>query len=206
LHASPVQNTVGVWLLASPSAKVIGQGYFRLIWADTSAVPAVLDLLSTLPEVDPSRIGMAGISTNGFKVLSAIPQDHRLRAAVVVAACGDYHTFLERSSLAMNGTPLDLDPTYDAWLCEHEPILNPERFTDTALLMAAGGHDLAMPALCAQNTATVFQGAYAAARVPQRFRFLWFEAANHNEVLDLAQAEILAWWDQWLLDDVQRNR
>jgi hypothetical protein len=201
----PPEKTVGVWLLASPSATVIGEGYFKLIWADAAAVPAVIDLLYTLPEVDPSRIGMAGISTNGFKVLSAILQDRRLRAAVVVAACGDYHTFLEQSSLAMNGSPLDLDPAYDAWLRKHEPIRNPDRFTDTALLVAAGGQDSAMPALCAQNTADVFQDTYAAARVPQRFRLLWFETANHNEVLDLARAQILAWWDRWLLDDAQRD-
>jgi hypothetical protein len=195
---APPKNTVGLWLLAAPSPKTIGTGYLHLIAHDaTLVIPRVLDHLAGVPEVDPTRIAIAGSSTVGFTALQAVAADRRLAAAVVAVACGDYHRFLHRSSLAMNGRPLDLEPRYDRWLRQNEPVAHPDRLVHAALLMVNGADDPAVPAVCATETARVFAAAYAAAGVPERFRFLLVPGGGH--VLgDRVPYEELAWWYRWL--------
>ena len=90
----PAENTAGKWVLASPSAAVLGREYLRSIARTANEViPRVVDYLVTLPEIDPGRIGMTGSSTNGFITLEAVAADGRLSAAVAVAACGDHLRF-----------------------------------------------------------------------------------------------------------------
>ncbi len=196
----PAARTWGKWLLVSPSPDVIGQGYFRLITGNAEVhVPQVLDWVTTLPEIDATRLGIAGISTNGFKALQAVAYDRRLRAAVAIAACGDYHCFLESSSLALNHEePIALEPGYDAWLTAREPISHPETFVDAAVLMVNGGKDVAVPGACAVETAQVFERAYAAAGVPDRFRFVYVEGGGHD-LGDEARYQTLAWLYRWLV-------
>src|SRR5262245_34376181 len=68
---SPNTAAVGVWLLAAPSPQTVGQGYFAIIASDAGMVPRIVDYLGTLREVDATRIGIAGSSTNGFVALEA---------------------------------------------------------------------------------------------------------------------------------------
>ena len=195
---APSKTGVGVWLLASPTPKTIGQGYFSIIAANADhAIPRVLDYLATVPDVDPGRIGVTGASTNGFIALQAAA-DARVAAAAVIAACGDYHRFLHLSNLAMNGKPLDLDPIYARTLREQEPVRHPERFTHAAVLMVNGAEDRSVPAACAQPTARSFRAAYARARRPERFRFVLIEGAGHDLAAQ-ARYEVLAWLRRWLL-------
>ncbi len=195
----PPENTVGVWLLASPTPKTIGKVFLTLIdYNARQAIPKVIDHLVTMPEVDPARIGVAGNSTNGFTALEAAAADPRIAAAAVVVACGDYHSFLHLSSLAMNGKPLDLDPAYDAWLREREPIRRPDRLVHSAVLMVNGADDVAVPAPCATRTARALRAAYRRAHVPERFRFVLIPGSSHN-LDERAAHEVLAWWWRWLL-------
>lgn len=193
-------RTWGKWLLVSPSPQAIGENYFKLIAGNADIhVPEVLDWLATLPEIDSTRIGIAGISTNGFKAIEAVAVDPRVRAAVVIAASGDYHCFLEKSSLALNGEePVDLAPEYERWLRGREPIRHPKRFVHAAVLMVNGGKDIAVPGACAVETAKVFERAYAAAHVPERFRFVYVEEGGHD-LGETARYEGLAWLYRWLV-------
>jgi predicted esterase len=192
-------NTVGAWLLAAPSAKTVGKGYFDLIaYNANSAVPTVVDHLVTVPEIDPTRIGIGGRSTGGITALQAVAAEPRLAAAAVTVACGDYRCFLHRSTLGMKGAPLDLDPAYAAKLDEVDPIRHPERLAHAALLMVNGADDLAVPLPCAERTTVVLRKAYARAGTPERFRSVVFQGEGHN--LDArADQEVLAWWYRWLL-------
>ena len=194
----PPKNTVGVWLLAAPTPKTVGKGWFAMISLDAESIlPQVLAYLATLPEVDASRIGIIGSSTKGFAVMRTAA-DSRIAAAVVLAACGDYHTFLHLSPLAMNGAPLDLDARYDAQLRRLEPIRHPARFTHAAILMMNGTADAAVPIECARSTARAFERAYASAGVPERFRFVEVGGAGHNDLGAGTPAEVGAWLHRWL--------
>jgi dipeptidyl aminopeptidase/acylaminoacyl peptidase len=188
---------VGKWLLASPSPAVIGQGYFKLVASSArDTVPRVLDVLDDDPDVDPHRLGIAGFSTNGFVALLAAAADARLRVAVAIAASGDLHCFLHRSTLAMNGEPLALDPKYDAWLRELDPRRHPGRLVHAALLMVNGRHDVAVPFVCAERTVGPLRRAYAAAHARDRFRFL---ASDEGHGFGAPERDaVLAWFRRWL--------
>jgi hypothetical protein len=194
----PAKNTVGVWLLAAPTPKTVGKGYFSMISIDAESIlPLVLGYLGALPEVDTARIGIIGSSTKGFAAMRAAA-DRRIAAAVVLAACGDYHTFLHLSPLAMKGAPLDLDAGYDAELRRLEPIRHPGRFTHAAMLMMNGTADAAVPIECARSTAQALERAYAKAGVPERFRFVEVGGAGHNDLGAGTPAEVGTWLQRWL--------
>lgn len=62
------------------------------------AVVRYLDYLAELPEVDPQRIGMFGISMSGYWGSRAAATDSRLAAlAAFEAPTGDFHTIYERA-------------------------------------------------------------------------------------------------------------
>ena len=190
-------RTYGTWMLASPTPQKVGAGYFAIIATSAGFIPKIIDYLDTLPEIDPTRIGMAGTSTRGFMTLEAVALDARIRVAVAVTACGDYLCFLHLSSLGMKGEPLDLDPTYERDLVAREAISDPQRLTHTALLMLNGSQDLAVPAECARRTDAVLRKAYAAAGVPDRYRFVLREGASHNIIARTVREDMIPWFQRW---------
>jgi pimeloyl-ACP methyl ester carboxylesterase len=194
----PPKNTVGSWLLAAPTPKTVGRGWFSMIAVDAETIiPQVLSYLGTLPEIDMSRVAIMGSSTKGFAAMRAAA-DRRIAVAVLLAACGDYHTFLHLSPLAMNGAPLDLDRHYDAELRRLEPIRHPGRFTHAAILMMNGTADKAVPIECARTTARALSRAYARAGAKERFRFVVIEGAGHTDLGTATPAEIAVWLHRWL--------
>jgi dienelactone hydrolase len=189
----------GKWLLASPSSQTIGRGYFEVITYDaTRVVPRVLDAVARFPEIDMTRLGIAGTSTTGFIALQAVAHDPRFTAAVVVAACGDYHRFLFGSTLAMDGAFLDLGAEYESWLHSIEPIRHPERLVHAAILLLSGAEDPVIPMRCVETTAAVLTQAYATAAVPERFRWSVLPGLGHAFVPALRD-DMMAWWSEWLL-------
>ena len=195
---APAPKTVGKWLLASPSPGVIGKGYFGLLAGNAhDTIPQVLDAIATDPDIDPKRLGIVGFSTNGFVALLATAGNPRLRVAVAVAACGDFHRFLHRSTLAMNGEPLALDPDYDRWLRSTEPIRHPLRLVHAAVLMVNGRTDLPVPIACAEATAVTLRKAYATVGAPDRYRFVVIDQGH--AMGEQAQREALDWIDRWLV-------
>jgi pimeloyl-ACP methyl ester carboxylesterase len=195
----PPGKTYGKWLLASSDPRMIGQGYLKLIVGNAEdAVPKVIDALSALPDVDVNRLGIAGTSTNGFVVIQALMADHRLSAGAAIVACGDYHRFLQASSLAMDGGTLELDHEYESWLDTKEPIRHPERVVHAALLMMNGSDDRAIPVQCAAETARVFRNAYRRAGQSRRFKFVLLTGKGHNIAAE-ASVQVRAWLRRWLL-------
>jgi len=194
----PSGQTVGQWVLASPSAAVLGEHYLRGIAANaTQVVPAIIDWLQTLPDVDANRIGMTGASTNGFVTLQAVAADRRIRAATVVAACGDYGDFLRHSSMGLGGAPLALEPSYERWLHSQEVIAHPRQVVHAAVLMVNRSGDTLIPTSCAEATARVLAKAYARAGVADRFRFVRLEESGHGFGPD-EEREMFIWMQTWL--------
>jgi dienelactone hydrolase len=201
-------NVVGGWMLAAPRPGIVGRGYFGVIRVTArESIPQVLDLLETLPDVDPDRIAVAGSSTGGFIALEALIAEPRLAAAVVRVACGDYHRFLRSSSLALADDPrwlpdgvMQLDAEYEAELAEQEPIRFAAALPPRPLLMLNGTEDAAVPFACALRTAEIFEEAYARAGVASHFRFVTYESRGHD-VGHATDVETLRWWERWLLAD-----
>lgn len=194
----PAGQGAGKWVLASADPARLGERYLGGIAATAERyVPAALDWMVQTPEIDPERIGMVGVSTDGFVTLQAVGADSRLRAAVAIAACADYQTFLRFSSMGLNGAPLALAPSYAAWLREQEVIAHPQRAVHAALLMINRSADALIPVACADETARVLADAYAAAGVPQRFRYVRLEREGHGMSREEPSAA-LEWLRQWL--------
>jgi len=201
-------QTVGSWLLAAPRPGIVGRSYFQFVAVSAhTSVPAVVEHLGTLAEVDPRRIAIVGRSTGGFVVLEALAQEPRLAVGLVRVACGDYHDFLQKSSLALAGNPrwlvdgkIVLDADYEAELRVREPIRTAGRLPPRPLLLQNGGRDPAMPTSCALGTARVFERAYALQGLPERFRFILWDDRGHDLGPD-AQAEEIRWCERWLLEE-----
>jgi dienelactone hydrolase len=203
--AEPSAKQVGAWLLAAPRPGIVGRAYFDIISTDAEKVlPQVIDYLTTLPEVDPTRIALTGSSTGGFIALQAMAAEPRIAVGVVRVACGDYMRFLKSSSLALNDDPrwltdgeVVLDPDYAVEVAAREPIRKAERFPPRPLLLLAGEQDRAIPYACVEATVQRFRKAYDQRRAGDRFRFVSFPEAGHN-LDDVANAAIVPWLEQWL--------
>lgn len=202
----PEPNQVGAWMLAAPRPGIVGRSYLGLVGASARlSVPRLVDWLSSLPEIDATRIAIAGSSTHGFIALEALMIEPRLAVGVVRAACGDYHTFLRSSSLALRDDErwlpdgaLVLDADYEAELRDREPIRFAERFPPRPLLLLGGGDDAAIPLACVEATARALDAAYARVDLPERFRLVIYEGLGHD-LQDAAADEVLGWWRRWLL-------
>lgn len=191
-------DSVGSWVLASPSAAVLGEAYLRDVSRNAGIVPVVLDWLEAQPEVDMARVAMVGGSTNGFVTLQAVALDRRLAAAVVIAACGDYRTFLRDSSMGIPGQPpLALAPEYAAWLDGQEIIAHPDRLVHAAVLMVNRSGDAVIPIACADQTARVLEAAYARAGAAERFRYVRLEREGHGLSTEEGRA-LFDWLQRWL--------
>ena len=108
------------------------------------AVAAVIrghSLLRSLPEVDPNRIGLTGISWGGYLTCIVAGLDHRFKAAVPVYGCG----FLGEDSVWKNGSLAKLSPeTRELWLHEFDPS---QYLTGVScpILFLDGSNDFAYP-------------------------------------------------------------
>jgi hypothetical protein len=195
---APGDRPAGQWLLASPSSRTVGRGFFGLIHTNAEwAVPRVVDYLGGLPDVDAARIGIVGNSTTGFTALQAVGVEPRLAAAAVLFACGDYRCFLRRSSLGMAGQPLELAPDYAADLDAHDPLRHPARWVHAAVLMVNASDDLAIPLPCVEATAHALERAYARAGRAGRYR-LTVVPGGHG-LGNAARLDALAWLYLWLV-------
>jgi hypothetical protein len=207
---TPAPTTIGGWLLAAPRPGIVGQYYFNVITSNAQNVPKLVNYLRTVPQIDPSRIAIAGSSTSGFLALEAMIAEPRLAAAVVLSACGDYFSFLRSSSLGFADNPewvgsgdLPLDPDYAAYLRSIEPIASVDRFPPRPLLYMVGAKDRAIPVACSERTARDLERAYAKAGAADRFTYTLFVEGTHGLVPGYQRA-VLDWLEATLVQKPTR--
>ena len=103
-------------------------------------------LIRSLPEVDPDRIGITGISWGGYLTCIVAGVDHRFKLAVPVYGCGYYHDTLFEKDLVQMG-PEKAARWFNWW--------DPSGFlgnADLPTLWVTGSNDFAYPLAAVQKS------------------------------------------------------
>jgi dienelactone hydrolase len=184
-----------------------------------------LDYLETRPDVDARRIGMIGVSMGGQETWIAAALDPRVRVAVPVigvntfAWTAGHDRWQARSKLlpqvyeairADLGEPeVDTRVYRSVWDRLTPGLL--DRFdgprllpliAPRPLLVLNGEKDPLVPVEAARLAAESARRAYAAAGVPERFRFEVAPGVGHA-FTDAERRLALDWFDRWLKAGIQ---
>ncbi len=106
------------------------------------AVAAVIQahsLIRSLPEVDPDRTGVTGISWGGYLTCIIAGVDHRFRLAVPVYGCGFYRDTIFGNNLSQ----LKAEDS-DRWMASWDPSVY-LGIADIPMLWVTGSNDFAYP-------------------------------------------------------------
>ena len=151
-----------------------------------------VDVLASLPEVNPTRIGAIGHSLGGQETLWLAWYDRRIRAAVSSCGFGLMRTILRdgiNHNLAMY-VPAMLD------LCDVDMVV--AGVAPRAFMLTAGEQDRIFPIDGVRAMAQTTAAAYRQAGVPDRFRALLFPGGHSFP--DDVKVEVYAFLQQWLVD------
>jgi hypothetical protein len=127
-------------------------------WTYHAVADAILahSLIRSLPEVDPERTGVTGISWGGYLTCIVAGVDHRFKLAVPVYGCGFYHDTIFENELKK------LRPeAADRWMAWWDPSAYLGD-ADMPLLWVTGSNDFAY----------TFNALQASYRLPKGPRFL----------------------------------
>ncbi|SOB88994.1 alpha/beta hydrolase [Streptomyces sp. 1331.2] len=111
------------------------------------AIGRYIDHLASLPEVDPARIGMFGISMSGYWGSRAAATDRRLAAlAAFEAVTGDFRTIFERAQPTFKNNYMFMagytdEDAFDRELADHMPLGDLVREITCPVLYGIGEFD-----------------------------------------------------------------
>jgi dienelactone hydrolase len=160
--------------------------------------PALFDWVAARPDVDDSRLGVAGLSMGGFTsaVVAARLRD-RLRAAVCIAGSADLGVCMAETDSIAPGKWGPADRSIDAEtqdrIARIDALHYPDRFAPLPLLLLHGARDTWNPPHTTDRFAVQVAAEYARARVPERFRYVPVPNAVHWPPSSPIVDETLAW-------------
>jgi cephalosporin-C deacetylase-like acetyl esterase len=157
----------------------------------TGDIRRSIDVLHTIPEVDPNRIGLVGVSMGAILGTLTTALDERLRTCVLIVGGGDWQTIFAQSqerfarSMRAKGP---LPPEAIAVADDFDPKNFAAHISPRPLLMISGKRDSIIP----PDSARIL---FAAAREPKKQ--IWVDSGH---VMAPADAAIpgMAWLDQYL--------
>ena len=153
------------------------------VWDARCAV----DYLQSRPEVDPDRIGCAGLSYGGTMTLFATVFDERIRCAVVSGYLNRFESFAIGKG-HFCGAQLPPGLLRHGEMEDVACLIAPR-----PLLIESGTDDLVFPIDASREASDTVRRAYAAAGVPERFDVDEFEGAHA-----WSGAKAYDWMDRWL--------
>jgi dipeptidyl aminopeptidase/acylaminoacyl peptidase len=178
-----------------------GEGREEFGGADLQDVLNLIPLLESLPQADPSRIGMYGWSRGGLMTYLALTKTDRIRAAVIGGGMSDAFDTVKRRPEMNTRQFAEVIPDYtqhkDATLRARSPVLWPERLhKHTPLLLLHGSADWRVH----PTQALAMASALYASQHP--FRFVFFEGGDHglSEYREEVDALVKAWLDRYVRD------
>jgi dipeptidyl aminopeptidase/acylaminoacyl peptidase len=156
-----------------------GEGREEFGGADLQDVLNLIPLLESLPQADPSRLGMYGWSRGGLMTYLALTKTDRIRAAIIGGGMSDAFDTVARRPEMDTGQFAEVIPNYaqhqEAALRARSPVLWPERLhKHTPLLLLHGSADWRVH----PTQALAMAAALYASQHP--FRFVFFEGGDHE--------------------------
>lgn len=177
-----------------------GEGREEFGGADVDDVLNLIPLLESLPQADPTRIGMEGWSRGGLMTYIALTRTTRIAAAILGSAEADAFDSIRRRT-EMEKIYAELVPNYaktkEAALIARSPVRWPGKIDKrTPLLLLHGTADWRVDPSQALAMATGF---YA---TKQPFRFVLFEGGDHGLTDFRGEVDRLTkdWLDRYLRD------
>ena len=176
------------WRRTGPSLLLTSQDRVEQIQLMKDLQRAV-DVLRSMPNVDPARIGFEGYSYGGILGAQFVGIEKRLKAAVLAAAMGGQVTGMTTPAgfAVLNNMPCAARNTWFRDMTPIEPIRFIGNAPPTTLLFQAGRTDNAVLLADAQAL-------YNAAAEPKEFRIYEAGHSLNQQALDERQA----WWSEKL--------
>ncbi|WCJ60230.1 prolyl oligopeptidase family serine peptidase [Fontisphaera persica] len=147
-------------------------------------IQRLVDLLQSRPEVDPARIGIAGISLGGIMSATAAGKEPRLQRAVMILAGGDLLTIVHHAretrqlSQMIQGLAAEERALVEQQLRAFDPLTHAPRLRERArqgrVLMLNAGQDEVIPRACTEKLAEALGIAD---------KVVWFEGLGHYTAL-----------------------
>jgi dienelactone hydrolase len=157
------------------------------VWDDRRA----LDYLISRPEVDPDRVGCAGLSGGGIRTAHLVGADPRVRAACVAGWMTGFAHQL-RNHLRNH-----------TWMVYIPGLYRSLDLPDIAALHAPGAllvqqcrRDTLYPIAGMEASVRKLAAIYAKAGLPERFRGTFYD--EPHSFTPAMQDEAFAWFDRWL--------
>lgn len=156
-------------------------------WDDMRTV----DYLLTRPDVDPERIGAAGLSIGGLRTAHLVAADPRIKAASITGWMTQFAP--QHRNHLRNHT----------WMIYVPGVYGAMDFPDVASLHAPGAllvqqcsRDLLYPLEAMQGAVERLKKIYAKAGIPERFRGTFYD--EPHVFRPHMQDEAFAWFEKWL--------
>ena len=168
--------------------------------------PALYDWLAARPEVDATRLGVAGLSMGGFTAaLVAARLRDRLRAAVCIAGSADLAACMAETDSIAPGKWGPPDRSIDAETRERigriDALHYPEQFAPLPLLLLHGARDTWNPPHTSERFAAQVAAHYARAGAADRFRYTPVPNAVHWPPSPTIVDETLAWLTKHMAEE-----
>ncbi len=150
-----------------------------------------LDYLASRPDVDPTRLGCAGLSGGGLRTVMLTGADERIRCSCCVGMMTTWRDYLLNKSYThtwmcyVPGLPRDLDYPEVMGLAAPNPVLVLNNRQDALFTM---------PEM--ERAGSILADVYKKAGAPDHCRVSFYDGP-HKFDRDM-QREAFAWFDRWL--------
>jgi dipeptidyl aminopeptidase/acylaminoacyl peptidase len=181
-----------------------GQGKDEFGGSDVGDVLNLLPLLGTVPQADPTRVGMYGWSRGGMMTYLALARTDRIAAAVVASGVADLEDNARRRPEMETGVFAQLIPEYasdrEAALAARSAVRWPDKLHKrTPMLLLHGGADWRVhPGQALAMASKLYESRHP-------FRFVFFEGGDHalGEHRGEVDRLVKEWLDAYVRDRKQ---
>ena len=151
-----------------------------------------VDLLASLPEVDPRRLGCVGLSIGGYRATYLTGTDPRIKASVIVGWMTSLPTTLDLSYNVVAGLPdaATLHASLD------HPDIASLAAPDCAILVLNCGRDRLFTRAGMEQAAEKIRMVYSDLKHPERFNARFYDVPHQFNVQ--MQEDAFEWLKKWL--------